>query len=193
MAGVMCPNCLGLDGEHSRICPNHKNYTTTLEWPVLPPNAADAWYYTTPAWDPRERTMCRMKQSEWLQLSATTKREAYKQFTGDKCGMGVLVPGVGPDAPTVENEHGAKQSASLHRCDLLPPLALLRVAEVLKHGADKYGPEKWRKIAACDHLNHALTHLLAYMAGDRQDDHPGHALCRLMMWFETVEQSQAQK
>lgn len=95
------------------------------------------------------------------------------------------VEGVGPDAPTFENEAGGKQSASLYRCDLLPPQACLRVAAVLKHGADKYGPRNWTAIPVDDHVNHAMTHLLAYLAGDDQDDHLGHAACRMLMALET--------
>lgn len=96
-----------------------------------------------------------------------------------------LISGVGPDAPTVVNEKGAKQSATGRRADLLPPLALLRVAEVLHHGAEKYGANNWRGIAEPDHLNHALIHLLAHLAGDRQDDHLGHLACRVLMALET--------
>lgn len=95
------------------------------------------------------------------------------------------VQGVGPDAPIVTNEAGGKQSGSPYRCDLLPPLAALQVASVLKHGADKYGPNNWKKIPTGDHLNHALAHVLAWLAGDRQDDHLGHFACRAMMALET--------
>lgn len=38
-----------------------------------------------------------------------------------------------------------------------------------------------------DHLNHALTHIVAYMAGDTQDDHIGHALTR-MAFAASVEE-----
>lgn len=105
----------------------------------------------------------------------------------EKGGKVILIPGVGPDAPIVINEHGASQSASPYRCDLLPPLAILKIAEVLKHGAEKYAPNQWRKISSADHLNHVLVHLLAHMAGDTSDDHTGHALCRMAMFYEAVE------
>lgn len=95
------------------------------------------------------------------------------------------VAGVGKDAPTVVNERGAKQSASPYRCDLLPARAALAVAAVLRHGADKYGDNNWRGIPVADHLNHALTHLFAHLAGDEQDDHLEHAACRLLMALDT--------
>lgn len=101
----------------------------------------------------------------------------------------VAVEGVGPDAPTVVNESGGKQSDSPYRSDLLPPKASLHVAAILKYGATKYGDNNWRKIALNDHLNHALTHIFAHLAGDIQDDHLGHAACRMMMALETALES----
>lgn len=92
---------------------------------------------------------------------------------------------VGPDAPVVTNEAGAKQSALPYRCDLLPPRATLEVAQELKVGADKYGVDNWRGVPQADHINHAMTHLLAYLAGDRQDKHLAHAACRVLFAMET--------
>ena len=91
-----------------------------------------------------------------------------------------VVFGVGKDAPTTVNEAGGKQSDSPYRCDLLPAHAVLAVAAVLKHGADKYGENNWRKITVADNLNHAMTHIFAYLAGDEQDDHLEHAACRIL-------------
>lgn len=90
------------------------------------------------------------------------------------------VEGVGPDAATVVNAAGGKQSGSPYRCDLLPPHALLAVAKVLKHGADKYGEKNWHLIPVEDHVNHALTHLFALAADDATDGHLEHAACRVL-------------
>jgi hypothetical protein len=98
-----------------------------------------------------------------------------------------VIAGVGKDAPTVTNSSGGKQSASPYRCDLLPARAVMAIAEVLKHGADKYGDNNWRKIPVADHLNHALAHAFAYIAGDGQDDHLSHAACRLLFALELYE------
>ncbi len=95
-----------------------------------------------------------------------------------------LIAGVGPDAPTITNESGAKQSALPYRCDLLPASATLAVAKVLGHGAAKYGANNWRGIPVEDHLNHALTHIFAHLAGDKSDDHLDHAACRMLMALE---------
>lgn len=92
--------------------------------------------------------------------------------------------GVGKDAPTTTNDKGGKQSHLSYRCDLLPPRATLAVAEVLDHGARKYGANNWHSIPVADHVNHAMVHLFAHLAGDTQDDHLEHAACRLLMALE---------
>ena len=98
--------------------------------------------------------------------------------------MNEQIKGIGPDAATTTNEAGGKQSATLYRCDLLPPIATLAVAEVLHQGAAKYGPDNWRKIPVMDHVNHAMIHLFATMAGDTQDEHLEHAACRILFALE---------
>jgi hypothetical protein len=95
----------------------------------------------------------------------------------------------------VMNPAGGKQSHIPYRCDLLPALALLEVAQILAEAAPKYGEDNWRKIATADHINHAVTHLLAHLAGDRSDAHVGHAACRVLFALEVArdakENSQA--
>lgn len=95
-----------------------------------------------------------------------------------------ILLGVTPDAPVVTNENGGKQSASPYAFELLPPHALFEAAAVAKHGADKYGESfgnrNYTKIDSKSHLNHALQHIYAYLAGDKSDDHLSHALVRLM-------------
>lgn len=96
-----------------------------------------------------------------------------------------VIPGVSPNEPIIENEQGGKQSAVPYRMDLVPPKALLAVAHTLHDGAEKYGVDNWRKIGRHDHLNHALTHIYALLAGDTSDDHLLHAACRVMFAIET--------
>ena len=94
------------------------------------------------------------------------------------------LPGLSPDTPTTVNAAGGKQSAVPYRADLIPARAILRVSSVLHTGALKYGDDNWHVIPTRDHLNHALTHVFAYLAGDAQDDHLGHAATRLLMALE---------
>lgn len=94
------------------------------------------------------------------------------------------IQGVGPETPSYTLPNGAKQSALPYRVDLVPAKAILDVSNVLHKGAEKYGVDNWRGIPSGDHLNHALTHIFAYLAGDRQDNHLGHAACRMLMAHE---------
>ena len=91
------------------------------------------------------------------------------------CSPSMVIPGVGKDAPIAAD---GKQSYSPYRLDLVDPQSLLAEAAILKEGAEKYGEDNWRDLPITDHLNHLLVHVYAYLAGDRSDDHLGHAVCR---------------
>jgi hypothetical protein len=90
------------------------------------------------------------------------------------------IKGVSKDAPKTVNEQGGGQSAVSYGFDCLDPKAMFKMTEALEEGRKEYGKDNWRKISIDDHLNHLLIHVFAYMAGDRQDDHLGHAMCRAM-------------
>lgn len=96
-----------------------------------------------------------------------------------------MIDGVGPDAPTVVNEIGAKQSDTPYLFTDFDPMAMLDIAKVSANGNKKYGPNNWANIPTNDHLNHALTHIFAYLAGDKQDNHLAHAACRLLFAIST--------
>jgi len=85
------------------------------------------------------------------------------------------------DEEIVTNEANGKQSRLDYRFDLIDTKAIFRLANVLHTGEQRYGKDNWRKIDTDSHLNHATSHIYAYLAGDKQDDHLSHAFCRLMM------------
>lgn len=85
---------------------------------------------------------------------------------------------VSPDAPTITNKKGGKQSHIPARFDLIDGAALFEMAKVLHEGAEKYGADNWRQIPLEDHLNHMIMHAYAYLAGDRSDEHLSHIMCR---------------
>lgn len=87
---------------------------------------------------------------------------------------------VGKDLKTVINEHGGTQSEVYYRFDLLDAKAMFEMTKVLNEGANKHGENNWRKIPVCDHLNHLLIHVFAYLAGDTTDEHLSHIMCRAM-------------
>lgn len=105
---------------------------------------------------------------------------------GAPCTCNVL----SPDAPTVTNAEGGSQSLLRVRFDLLDTTAMFRLASILDYGERKYGANNWRKIPTQDHINHALTHIFGYLAGDTQDDHLGHAFCRLMFAIGTEKRKE---
>lgn len=90
----------------------------------------------------------------------------------------VKIEGAGKESPTHENSRGGKQSNIPYRFDLIDGPALAAMANVLSEGAQKYGEDNWRLIDINDHLNHLLMHTYAFLAGDTQDDHLSHILCR---------------
>lgn len=94
----------------------------------------------------------------------------------------VYVFGVGRDAPVEVNEMGGAQSSMPYRFDLLDAKSMFELAGVLYYGANVRGyPEQnWRAISVESNLNHVLSHIFAFLAGDIQDDHLAHALCRMM-------------
>lgn len=91
------------------------------------------------------------------------------------------IVGLAPDTHTVTNEQGGEEAATSYAFDLVDPHAMFVLATVMAEGREKgYKKDNWRKIGVDSHLNHAIGHIMAYWAGDRQDDHLGHAFCRLM-------------
>lgn len=74
-----------------------------------------------------------------------------------------------------------EMSTSPYRVDLIPPKAILEMAAVFKHDAEKYGEDNWRKLGIETLLNHMLVHAFAYLAGDRSDDHLSHIASRAIM------------
>jgi hypothetical protein len=110
--------------------------------------------------------------------------DPYESLDEQEQQIKLAYTGLSPDAPITENESGGQQSAIEGRFDLIPPVAMFELAKIMEHGARRYAPNNWRKIPIDDHVNHALSHLFAYLAGDRQDDHLGHALARMAMAVE---------
>jgi hypothetical protein len=88
---------------------------------------------------------------------------------------------------------GKKHDDSKLRYDLIPPVALKALAEVLTHGAEKYGPNNWQ---ALDNFEARYTaalmrHLEAWRSGEKLDKdsglpHLAHLLCNavFLLWRE---------
>jgi len=89
-----------------------------------------------------------------------------------------------PDAPTVVNANGAKQSENGVRCDLFPARALLHISAILKRGAEKYGENNWYGLSVEECLNHSIAHAYGFLANIAEDDDIGHFACRAVMALE---------
>jgi hypothetical protein len=98
-------------------------------------------------------------------------------------------PLAGPQAPKV-TESGYMPAPTLktfttgairyevgYRFDLICPTALKRLAETYDEGAKKYADYNWCKgIPTSNMVNHAIAHLVAFMQGDKSEDHLAHAM-----------------
>lgn len=76
--------------------------------------------------------------------------------------------------------------------ELLSPVALNMIGEVMAFGAKKYAAHNWRKGMVWSRLlGAALRHILAYMGGEDKDpesglSHIAHAGCCIMFLLEYI-------
>lgn len=87
------------------------------------------------------------------------------------------------------NDKGGKASDVPYALTSVDPKALLSLGAAMHKGNNRHGRDNWRLVAVDEHLNHALVHIYAWLAGDRQEDHLGHAFTRMMM-AKAVEASE---
>lgn len=94
--------------------------------------------------------------------------------------------------PTTTSE--AQRSKQHLRFDLIPPEAIIAIADVLSKGAEKYGEYNWQKNRMTGEkspINHAMKHITHYQAGIPDEDgddkniHLKHAIVNLIFeyWY----------
>jgi hypothetical protein len=86
------------------------------------------------------------------------------------------------------------RQAGKGRFDLLPALAVPRLARHFEKGAAKYGDRNWeRGIPLSRFLDSALRHLFAYLAGRDDEDHLVAAAWNLLAAMETEERAESDR
>lgn len=94
------------------------------------------------------------------------------------------------EEPRHKYETGAERSADCDdvRYDLISPIGLRSLAQTYAEGAAKFGAHNWENgMPAADMLNHAIAHIFAYLSGDRDENHLGHAAWNVIGAIHSVE------
>lgn len=83
---------------------------------------------------------------------------------------------------------GAVREASTGngRFDLLPPIALFRLAKHYENGALKYADRNWEKgLPLSRFIDSAFRHLMKFMLGERKEDHLAAILWNIAGYIHT--------
>ena len=65
---------------------------------------------------------------------------------------------------------------------LIPIEGMAKMAAVMRQGELAGKPDDgWRMVPVKEHINHAISHLLAYVAGRHKEPHLANASCRVLM------------
>lgn len=90
-------------------------------------------------------------------------------------------------------ETGARRdvNAGKGRYDLISPIMIRRLAQLMERGAIKYGPDNWLLgMPLRQYLDSANRHLWQLLAGEEDEDHAAAVIFNIMAFMHTKQRIQ---